>query len=456
MTAALSTDLYQLTMAAGYWRAGLTKPATFELFVRRLPDHRSFLIAAGIDAALEYLERLSFGDDDIAWLRDLPAFAHVPRAFFDEFLPRLTFSGDVWAVPEGTPMFANEPILRVTASQPEAQVVETALLSMLGFQTSIASKAARIVAAAEGRAVIEFGARHAHGLEAALAAARAAYLAGFDGTSLVEAARRFGIPASGTMAHSWVQTFDREMDAFNEFSRSFPDSAVYLLDTYDTLTAAAALARSGLNPRMVRLDSGDALALSRQVRGILDAAGLTATRIFVTSDLDEYRIAELLRAGAPVDGFGVGTAVTTVSDAPALPIVYKLVEVERGRERAGVVKLSPGKDTWPGAKQVWRVAAGGHYVRDVVAAADEPPVADAVGLLRPVMIAGRRVAAATAALADLRRECRAAIDKLPRELMQVDAAATYPVDFSETLQARRRALELATRRLDRRDVSAPE
>jgi nicotinate phosphoribosyltransferase len=436
MSDALKTDLYQLTMAAGYWRAGLHSSATYELFVRRLPDRRAFLVVAGVESALDYLEHLAFDDEDREWLRTLPAFAHVPPAFFDEYLARLSFTGDVWAMPEGTPVFAQEPILRITAPQPEAQIVETALLATMSFQTSVAAKAVRIVGAAAGRTVVEFGARRAHGIESAIAAARAAYLGGCDGTSLVEASRRFGIPAAGTMAHAWVETFPREIDAFREFERTFADVAVYLLDTYDTLEAARALAASGLRPSMVRLDSGDLGTLSRDVRQILDAAGLSTTRIFVTGDLDEYRIAELVRSGAAIDGFGVGAALTAVTDAPSLSAVYKLVEVERHGQRVGVVKLSPGKQTWPGAKQVWRVVEGGRMVRDVITAADEIPAAGGTPLLERVMSRGHRVGPRET-LSTIRGRCRSAVDMLRPELRSLDAMGTYEVAVSEWLEEAR-------------------
>jgi nicotinate phosphoribosyltransferase len=439
MSNGLATDLYQLTMAAGYWRAGLTSPATFELFVRRLPESRGYLLAAGLDCALDFLERIAFSPADVTWLRGLPAFARVPREFFDDYLANLSFTGDVFAMPEGTPVFPHEPILRVTAPQPEAQLVETALLSIVSFQTSVATKAARIVDAAAGRTVIEFGARRAHGLESAMTAARAAYIGGCDGTSLVEAARRFGIPVSGTMAHAWVQTFADERAAFEEFNRTFADIAVYLLDTYDTIAAARLLATSNLRPPMVRLDSGDLDALSREVRRILDEAGLTATKIFATSDLDEYRIADLVDAGAPIDGFGVGTSLTTVSDAPALSAVYKLVEVQRDAKPVGVVKLSVGKATWPGAKQVWRHHANARMIGDVIAAADEPEIRDALPLLQPVMTRGRRVNA-RAPLDALRDACRRSVGTLPDEVRALRAPATYPVRVSETLEKRRTTL----------------
>jgi len=273
-------------------------------------------------------------------------------------------------------------------------------------------------------------------MEAAIAAARAAYIGGCDGTSLVEAARRFGIPTSGTMAHSWVQAFAREDDAFREFSRTFADSAVYLLDTYGTLDAARTLVQSGLKPPMVRLDSGDLAALSREVRRILDAGGLERTRIFATGDLDEHKIAALVASGAAIDGFGVGTALSAVTDAPALAAVYKLVEVRRRGDRVGVVKLSPGKHTWPRPKQVWRMMQDGRAVGDVIAADEETPIAGATPLLERVMRDGRRVAPPQR-LTDVRAQCRALVETLPSSLKQLEDPAAYPVRISDALERQR-------------------
>src|SRR5579862_3316890 len=326
---ALATDLYELTMMAGYYTKGLVARATFELHVRSLPPHRSFLVAAGLEQAVEYLERLRFTDEDIAYLRGLPPFEGVRASFFDEYLAGFRFSGNVWAVEEGTPVFPPAPLLRVTAPLPEAQLVETVLLAYVGFQTSVASRAVRMVDAAAGRPVVEFGSRRSHGVEAGLYAARAALIGGCVATSNVEAARRFGEPASGTMAHSWVMVHDDEDSAFRDFAEIFGTHAVLLLDTYDTLAATRRIVASGLTPSAVRLDSGDLNETSRAVRRILDDGGLKTTRIFASGDLDEWRIAELLGSGAPVDAFGVGGALTTSSDAPLLGGVYKIVAMER-------------------------------------------------------------------------------------------------------------------------------
>jgi nicotinate phosphoribosyltransferase len=429
----LSTDFYELTMMAGYYTAGMMKPATFELYARDLPPHRSFLVTAGLEQALEYLERLRFSERDIAFLRTLPALRQVRPEFFDEYLSRFRFTGEVWAIPEGTPVFPPEPLLRVTAPLPEAQFVETALLALLAFQTSVASRAARMVEAACGRPVVEFGSRRAHGPEAGLLAARAAYIAGCEATSNVEAARRFGIPPSGTMAHSWVTAFPDELAAFRQFSSVFGHDTVLLLDTYDTLEAARLVARSGLRPAAVRLDSGDIVALSREVRGILDAAGLRETTIFVSGDLDEWRIAEVVRAKAPIDGFGVGAALSTSSDAPSLGAIYKLVELERGDEVVPIMKLSAGKSTYPGRKQVWRVDRGGAALEDVLGLADELPHPGGRPLLERVMINGRRDRPG-AGLGTLRAKCRGEIDELPAAVRRLRGPARYPVRFSDELQ----------------------
>lgn len=433
MATALSTDLYELTMAAGYYAHGWTGRATFELFVRDLPANRGYLIAAGLEQALAWLETLRFTPDEIAYLRGLPALQGAPPDFFDRYLPNFRFTGEVWAIPEGTPVFPMEPLVRVTAPIAEAQLVETALLATVMFQTAIASKAARVVDAAAGRPVIEFGSRRAHGVEAALYAARAAYIGGCEGTSNVEAGYRFGIPVAGTMAHSWVMAHGDEMDAFRHFVALYGQRSVLLLDTYDALEAARRVAASELQPAAVRLDSGDIVALSRAVRAILDAGGKRDTRIFVSGDLDEYRIAALLEAGAVVDGFGVGTALSTSSDAPALGGIYKLVEVERGAHPVPVMKLSPGKRTYPAKKQVWRVFVDGVAVRDIVGVADEPGPPHGTALLECVMREGRRVGPSPA-LADLRVRSRNAVNRLPGPVRRLRDPARFPVAMSATLE----------------------
>jgi nicotinate phosphoribosyltransferase len=431
---ALSTDLYEVTMMAGYHAAGMQSPATFELYARDLPPGRSFLVAAGLDLALEYLERVRFSDEDIAFLRGLPVFQRVPRTFFDEYLPKFRFTGEVWAVEEGTPIFPPTPLLRVTAPLPEGQFVETALLTYLSFQTSVASRAARMVEAAAGRPVVEFGSRRAHSLAAGRHAARAAFLAGCASTSNVEAGRLFGIPVSGTMAHSWVTAFPTETAAFRQFADVFGSDAVMLLDTYDTLAATRAVAISGLKPNGVRLDSGDFVALSRQVRDILDAHGLKETTIFISGDLDEWRIADLVAAGAPVDGFGVGAALSTSSDAPSLGAIYKLVEMERDGDVVPIMKLSTAKSTYPGRKQVWRCFDGQTATGDVIGLADEPPPQGARPLLQRVMVGGRRIAP-SAPVEALRGHCRRALAELPELVRRLRNPGRYSLRFSDELNA---------------------
>jgi nicotinate phosphoribosyltransferase len=421
---ALSTDLYELTMVGGYYVKGLSAPATFDLFVRHLPPTRNYLVACGIEQALDFLEALHFTAEEVRFLRTVPALAKLPAAFFDEYLPRFRFTGDVWAVDEGTPVFAQEPIMRVTAPLPEAQLVETALIAETMFPTSVASRAARIVTAAAGRPVMEFGARRAHGIDAGIRAARAAYIAGFSSTSIVEAGKRFGVPLSGTMAHSWVMAFAEESTAFRAYAETLGD-AVFIIDTYDTVAAARTISSSGLKPKAVRIDSGDQVALSREVRRIFDERGLHDTAIVLSGDLDEMRIAEILAAGAPVDGFGVGTAVSTASDAPALSGVYKLAEIERGGRAVPVLKRSPGKRTYPGRKQVWRVMRGGIALEDVLALEDAAPPADAEPLLRQVMTSGVRLSRPS--LKEMRDRCRQQVATLPREVTQLIDGKNYPV-----------------------------
>jgi nicotinate phosphoribosyltransferase len=431
MPSALATDLYQITMMAGYHASGQTEPRTFELFVRELPAQRQYLVAAGIEQAVEYLTALRFTPDEIAWLRALPALADVPASFFEEYLPAFRFTGDLWAVEEGEVVFSHEPILRVTAPAGEAQLVETALLGIITFQTSVASKAARVVAAAAGRAVIEFGSRRAHGPDAALHAARAAYIAGCVATSNVEAGRRFGVPISGTMAHSWVMGHSDEIDAFRQYMQIFGSHSTLLIDTYDTLGAARRIVAAGLRPTAVRLDSGDLLALSRGVRRIFDEGGLTATRILVSGDLDEQRIAGLVAAGAPIDGFGVGTAISAVRDAPALGGVYKLVETMEGGTPRPTVKLSTGKRTFPGRKQIWRVTEGGVARHDVMGLEGEQGQ-EGRPLLACAIRHGARVHAPEP-IADARQRCLARVAQLPPPIRALEAGPPFPVRISGAL-----------------------
>jgi nicotinate phosphoribosyltransferase len=417
----LVLDLYEVTMAHAYLASEMTAPAAFELFVRRLPPGRNFLLAAGLEQALDFLEGFRLSEADLAGLaRVHPLPAPTLRAF-----AALRFSGDVDAVPEGTPLFGGEPLLQVVAPLPEAQLMETRLLNLLHFQTVVASKAARAVLAAAGRPVMDFGLRRAHGAEAGTLAARAAYLAGFAGTSNIRAGVAFGIPVFGTLAHSFVEACDTEAQAFTRFAASQGDGVTLLIDTYDVEAAAAkvvalapALAAQGTPVRAVRIDSGDLAAHAREVRRILDAGGLRDTRIVVSGMLDEHRIAALVAAGAPVDAFAPGTRVVTSDDAAHLDCAYKLVEYA-GRPRW---KQSEGKSTLPGRKQLWRTRDdAGRLVADDLTAADER-VAGAAPLLVPVMRGGRRVAPSPP-LAAVRAHAGRELGALPAALRALTPAA---------------------------------
>jgi nicotinate phosphoribosyltransferase len=407
---ALFTDLYELTMAASYFAHDMHGPATFELFVRQLPPRRGYLVACGLEDALAQLEHLRFDDHAISYLASLDLF---DDAFLDA-LSAFRFRGEVWAMPEGEVVFAGEPLVRVTATLIEAQIVETLLLNRIGFDTLVATKASRIATACDGRPFFDFSARRDHGTDAALRAARAACIGGAAGTSLVLAGSRFGLELSGTMAHSYVMSFADERDAFAALAHDFPGRATLLLDTYETATAtshvvelADTLRRDGALPAAVRLDSGDLEALAGRVRGILDEGGLGDVRIFASGDLDEYRIADLVAAGAPVDAFGVGTHLGTGGDVPHLDVVYKLTEDASGPK----AKFSAGKATVPGRKQVYRITERGRHQHDVIALHDEPAVSGRA-LLELVMTDGRRTQEA-APIAELRRRAAQATAQLP-------------------------------------------
>jgi nicotinate phosphoribosyltransferase len=429
---ALLTDFYQLTMLQAYLREGLEEEAVFELFVRTLPPGRNFLVAAGLEQALDYLEELRFDDAEIDWLVHTGGFP----ATLAQRLRDFRFLGDVDAVPEGSIFFASEPIVRVTAPLPQAQLVESRLLNLVHFETLIASKAARMRIAARGTRLVDFGMRRTHGAEAALLAARAAWIAGFDGTATAEAARRFAIPPVGTMAHSFVQAHASEEAAFEAFARARPQRPTLLVDTYDTEAAVAKLAAiaprlaaSGISIGGVRLDSGDLGAHACAVRRILDEAHLDDAIVFASGNLDEDRIAQLVAAGAPIDGFGVGTALGTSFDAPALDMVYKL------QAYAGVArrKRSEGKATWPGVKQVSRrLDAQGCMAGDTVHLASERVTGSV--LLQPVMRGGRRLRP-DPTLALVRDHHAAERARLPAPLSALETApAPYPVAISVGLR----------------------
>jgi nicotinate phosphoribosyltransferase len=428
----LLADLYELTMAAGYLETHFEARATFELFVRSLPPKRNFLIAAGLEQALEFLETLRFSQEDIAYLRRHPAFARISPNFF-EYLAAFRFSGGVWAMPEGTVCFPREPLLRITAPIAEAQIVETALLATISFQTMIASKAARIVKAAAGRPVVEFGSRRAHGIESGVLAARAAYIGGCLGTSNVRAGQLFNIPTYGTQAHSWIMAHEREEEAFAQFMDIFPHHSVLLLDTYDVRGALEKVIALGRKPRGVRLDSGDLVVDSGLVRQKLDEAGWGDVEIFMSGDLDEERISSLLDAGARVDTFGVGTSLSTSSDAPSLGVLYKLVELTRGGEVREAAKFSTAKVTYPGRKQVYReIDSRGDYAGDTIALEGEHMSGEP--LLLPVLRAGQRINPA-ASLAELQKRCQSQIERLPPSLRSLAAPdKVYPVRHSARLE----------------------
>ena len=419
---ALFADLYELTMAQAFSAEGMNGRAVFETFFRRMPDTRSFMIAAGLDRLLGFLENHAFRADELDYLRGLGRFTD---GFLDQ-LSRLRFTGDVWAMPEGTAVFENEPIVQVVAPLIEAQLVETYAVNQVHLHTVLASKAARVVLAAGGRQVVDFGARRAHGADAALALARTSYLVGADGTSNLEAGRRYGIPVFGTMAHSFIQAFDDEPSAFEAFVRHHPHTTL-LVDTYDTLGGidnVIALARrlgDRFSVQAVRLDSGDLGELARAARARLDAAGLHQVTIFASSSLDEYAVAELVARGAPIDGFGVGTRMAVAQDAPDLDMVYKLVEYE-GRPRS---KRSPGKFLHPFRKQVHRRVEGGRARGDLVTRFDES--APGTPLLVEVMRGGRRTEAGRATLEDARRRCAVELAALPESLRSIAPALPYPV-----------------------------
>ncbi|MCS7043781.1 MAG: nicotinate phosphoribosyltransferase [Bryobacteraceae bacterium] len=425
---ALLTDLYQLTMAAGYWSAGKTQEiATFELFVRRMPPHRNYLIAAGLAQAAEYLLGLRFEEEEIRYLRELPQFRRVGAGFF-EMLRSFRFTGDVFAVPEGTPVFAGEPLLVVRAPIIEAQIPETYLLSMVGFQTMIATKAARMVDASGGRAVIEFGTRRAHSPQAGVYAARAAYIGGCEGTSNVLAGMKYGIPVFGTAAHSWVQSFASEREAFERLQELLGPGTTYLIDTYDTLEGARQAVALGRPFWGVRLDSGNLVELSKAVRRILDEGGCREAKIMATGDLNEYKILELVAAGAPIDAFGVGTELATSHDAPSHGAVYKLVEHWSPLGRRYTAKFSQDKATLPGAKQVFRFAD-----RDVIGRAHECPMEGAEALLRPVIVKGEPACPLPSA-GEARRRARQALEALPKKLRSLfEADPPYRIELSDEL-----------------------
>ena len=427
----LLTDLYQLTMAAGYYEAGKTQEiASFELFFRHLPRYRNFVLAAGLAQVVEYLENLHFEEEEIRYLQSLPQFARAAPGFF-ELLRGFRFTGDLFAMPEGTPIFASEPFLTVRAPLIEAQIAETYLLATIGFQSLIATKAARMVEVAGGRSVVDFGTRRAHSPEAGVLAGRASYIGGCIGTSNTETGFRYGIPVFGTAGHSWVQAFECEREAYQRLQTLLGDATVYLIDTYDTIEGARLAASLGRPIWGVRLDSGNLVELSRSVRRILDEAGLTDAKIMATSDLNEYKILEFAAADAPIDAFGVGTDLATSTDSPNLGVVYKLVELD-GRHTA---KFSEDKETMPGAKQVFRFAGYDQIACSWECVGCGEGETQPKALLRPVMLQGKLIEPLPDATA-ARKHAAESIRKLPlatRSLFDTDQH--YHIEYSSELQA---------------------
>ncbi len=456
----LLTDLYELTMAAGYFAHGMAdQRVTFELWVRHLPESRNYLVCAGLEQAVHYLQHLHFSSEEIDYLRGHPVFQRVPAAWFKS-LADLRFTGDLWAVSEGTVVFGEEPLLRVTGPLMEAQIVETFLITTLTMQTLVASKAARVVSVARGRPIIDFGARRAHGPQAGLLAARAAYIGGCQGTSNSEAGRLLGMSTLGTQAHSWVMAFDDEKEAFRKFGQVFP-TATMLIDTYDTIQGVKNALASGAAMQSVRLDSGDLLTLSREVRKILDEAGRTDVKIVASGDLNEYKIRDLLTAGAPIDLFGVGTELVTSRDEPTLSTVYKLVEQETSHGLVGRMKLSSEKKTYPFAKQIYRtIGEDGKFKHDLIARfqKDErgtmndekkaatpsdssfiiqhssvPGEVPAEPLLTQILQQGQLVRPLPS-LEESRQHCLQQLAGLPDELLDLDHHHAYPVRISPELE----------------------
>ncbi|MFL5737028.1 MAG: nicotinate phosphoribosyltransferase [Actinomycetota bacterium] len=424
MPGALRTDLYELNMTASYLRREMRDVATFSLYVRTMPANRGFLVAGGLDDCLDYLKNLSFEGEDLAFLSELG----FPQGDLDAFRD-LRFTGDVWAVPEGRVVYPGEPLLEVSGPVAESQLVETALLNAITLHTTVASKAARCVIAAGGRQLVDFSLRRDQGVDASLAVARACAIVGFAATSNVEASRRLGVPAAGTMAHSYIEAFPTERDAFKAFAEDHPTRTTFLVDTYDTLagvrTAINVIRELSLQPPLsVRIDSGDIAELSRRARKILDDAGLADVRIFASGGLDEFSVHRLLVGGAPIDAFGVGTLVGVSADAPYVDSVYKLVEYA-GRP---VLKLSQGKATAPGAKQVFRSADG-----DVIALRNEPAPPGAEPLLQPVMEGGRRLADPEP-LEAKRERFERDLASLPADAKRIEDPVAPEVPFSDALQ----------------------
>ncbi|HZL30786.1 MAG TPA: nicotinate phosphoribosyltransferase [Pseudolabrys sp.] len=431
-TSPLLTDLYELNMVQAYLDKTEDGEAAFEFFVRRLPERRGFLLAAGLEGALQYLETMRYSDSEIAWLKSTGRF----RDNLLDYLRGFRFTGDVYAIPEGIVCFPNEPLLRIVAPLPQAQLVESRLINILHYQTLIASKAARMVLAAPGKILSDFGLRTAHGAEAGNYSARASYIAGFAGAANVLAGERYGIPIVGTMAHSFVQVHGDEMTAFENFARARPEGVILLIDTYDTeagarkvVELAPRLKKDGIAIRGVRIDSGDLTAMAKKVRGILDAGGLKDVVILVSGGINEDVLQGMMKDHAPIDGFGIGVNLAASTDVPALDCAYKLQEYRGVPKR----KLSEGKATWPGRKQVWRAYdADGRMRGDILSV--ESDTQQGEKLIVPAMRGGKRVGRSPT-LADIRARAKAELARLPEALAQLQPGAGYAVEVADALKA---------------------
>jgi nicotinate phosphoribosyltransferase len=428
---ALLTDLYELTMSAAYWSNQISTPATFELYFRRLPVRRSFVLAAGLEQALYYLTHLRFSKGQIHWLQKQEAFRNIDTGFF-EFLGDFQFSGEVWAIPEGTPVFPLEPLIQIRAPIIEAQVVETYLLAMLNMQSMVATKSARIVRAAQGRSVIDFGTRRAHGPEAGLLAARASYIGGCVGTSNVLAGYIGNIPTFGTAAHSFTMAFASELEAFFAYHRVFPEDTILLIDTYDVVEAARKV-KHVPNVKAVRIDSGDLLDVSQKIREILDEDDLHSVKIIASGDLNEYKIQELLARGAPIDMFGVGTELVTSYDDPAMSGVYKLVQTTIQGKEIFAFKTSPGKLSFPGRKQVYRFLHRGYYSHDEICLFEESARTSGQPLLGKYMENGKQIKELPE-IDEIRKLAQQQMGKLSEPYHQISAVEDYPVILSQQLK----------------------
>ena len=447
----LFTDYYELTMCASYFDNQNFEPATFDLFIRRLPENRSYFLFAGLEEALQYLQNIKFTEEHLSYLKKQGFCQDVLN-----YLGGFKFTGDVWAVPEGTVAFPNEPLIRVTAPIIEAQIVETFLLNTINLQTMIATKASRVVHSAKGKSVIEFGLRREHGIDAGMKVARSSYIAGCQGTSNVLAGMAYGIPVFGTMAHSFIMSYPKELDAFRAFAKTFPNKSTLLIDTYDDIAGAEKavivakeLEAKGFRLGGVRLDSGDLAETSKKVRKILDDNGLGYVKIFASGDLDEFKITQLLNDGARIDAFGVGTKMGTSADRPYLDVIYKLCETMMADGSfSPIMKLSKDKITLPGRKQVYRFKnKDGSFCRDVIALADE--CVEGEPLLVKVMEKGK-LSCGLPSLEEIRAEASGNLSKLPEEYKVLTNAPAYPVELSQKLQ---KLIETTKLQLTRNEIN---